>query len=88
MGKKTGQKELDEYMQSRADKLRELYETCQEQFEIELVKVYRDGNDRRQFTYQETYIGNPVSPFDLPDFHDIMPKVEDRKRKLRVKAGK
>lgn len=80
-------KELNEYMQSRADKLRELYATCQQQFQIELVKVYKNGNDKRQFTYQETYVGNPVSPFDLPDFHDIMPKAGDRKRKLRARVG-
>ena len=72
-------KEHDHYMQARATQLRELYEQCQQQFEIELIKVYKDVTDRRLYTYEERYIGKPVSPFDLPDFHDIMSKVEDRR---------
>lgn len=51
----------------RAEKLRQLYVECEENFEN-----------------QESTIGNPASPFDLPNFDDIMPKMEDSEKQYDI----
>ena len=55
------------YMMKRAEKLRQLYVECEENFEN-----------------QESTIGNPASPFDLPHFDDIMPKMEDSEKQYDI----
>lgn len=55
------------YMMERAEKLRQLYVECQENFEN-----------------QESTVGNPVSPFDLPNFDDIMPKMDDSEKQYDI----
>ena len=54
-------------MMKRAEKLRQLYVECEENFEN-----------------QESTIGNPVSPFDLPNFDDIMPKMDDSEKQYDI----
>jgi hypothetical protein len=55
-----------EYKKARIDKLRELYEKCEPKFEY-----------YSKLPAGETIIGEDISPFDLPNFEELMPKKED-----------
>ena len=65
-----------EYMKARVDKLRELYEQCEPEYEYyyELPEGETDG---RKSVRMEKIIGQDISPFDLPNFEELMPKKED-----------
>tara|TARA_B100000809_G_scaffold243567_1_gene268678 strand:+ start:517 stop:846 length:330 start_codon:yes stop_codon:yes gene_type:complete len=65
-----------EYMQARVEKLRELYEKHKP--EIKKTWVLPKGEtDGRKSIVVEEIIGEDISPFDLPDFEEQMPKWEN-----------
>ena len=67
---------MDQFMKDRVDKLRELYE--EHTPEVERKWVLPPGEtDGRKAIIIETIVGEDVSPFDLPDFEDIMPQPTD-----------
>ena len=65
-----------EYKKARINKLRELYEKCEPKYEYcwELPAGETDG---RRSVRTEKIIGKDISPFDLPNFEELMPKKED-----------
>ena len=67
---------MNDFMRDRVEKLRELYEihTPQRKYEWVMPKGETDGRKAKR---HETILGEDVSPFDLPEFEEIMPKPED-----------
>ena len=65
-----------EYMEARVNKLRELYEQCEPEYEY-YYELPAGENDGRKAVRMERIIGEDISPFDLANFEDIMPKKED-----------
>ena len=67
---------MNDFMRDRVEKLRELYEihTPKRTYEWVMPKGETDGRKAKR---HETILGEDVSPFDLPDFEEIMPKPED-----------
>jgi|TARA_R110000765_G_scaffold425379_2_gene538219 hypothetical protein len=65
-----------EYKKARIDKLRELYEKCEPKFEY-YSKLPAGETDGRKSVRTERIIGEDISPFDLPNFEELMPKKED-----------
>ena len=69
-------KPLDQFMTDRVNKLKELYETHTPKRTYKWV-MPKGETDGRKAIKVETIMGDDVSPFDLPDFEEIMPKPED-----------
>ncbi len=69
-------KPLEQFMTDRVNKLKELYETHTPKRTYKWVMPTGE-TDGRKAKRVETIVGEDVSPFDLPDFEDIMPKPED-----------
>ena len=69
-------KQLEKYMQDRVDKLRELYEKHSPNTTFEMVMPAGETDGRKAMRIEKV-IGEDVSPFDLPDFNEQMPKIED-----------
>jgi|TARA_R100000315_G_C5138420_1_gene79164 hypothetical protein len=67
---------FEEYKQARVDKLRDLYAKLEPDYEYyyELPEGETDG---RKAVRMEKIIGEDISPFDLPDFEELMPNWED-----------
>jgi len=67
---------FEQYKQARVDKLRELYAECEPDIEYyyELPEGETDG---RKSIRMERIIGEDISPFDLPDFEELMPNWEE-----------
>lgn len=65
-----------EYKKARTDKLRELYEKYEPKFEY-YWKLPTGETDGRKSVKTERIIGEDISPFDLPNFEELMPKKED-----------
>ena len=67
---------MNDFMRDRVEKLRELYEihTPKRTYEWVMPKGETDGRKAKR---HETILGEDVSPFDLPDFEEIMPKPTD-----------
>ena len=69
-------KAMSEFINDRVEKLRELYEKHKP--EIKRIWVLPMGEtDGRKSIVMEEIIGEDISPFDLPDFEDYMPKLID-----------
>ena len=66
----------EEYMKARVEKLKQLYEQCEPEcvYRWELPEGETDG---RKAYKVETIIGDDISPFDLPNFEELMPKEID-----------
>lgn len=47
-----------------------------------LKELYTECEE--SFQKAEATVGNPVSPFDLPDFDDIMPKMDDSEKQYDI----
>jgi len=67
---------VEKYIAARVEKLKELYETHTPKRTYKWV-MPRGETDGRKAIKVETIIGDDVSPFDLPDFEEQMPKIED-----------
>ena len=67
---------FEDYKKARVEKLRELYSKLEPDYEYyyELPEGETDG---RKAVRMEKIIGEDISPFDLPDFEDLMPNWED-----------
>ena len=65
-----------QYMEARVNKLRELYEQCEPQYEY-YYQLPQGETDGRKSIRMEKIIGEDISPFDLPNFEELMPKKED-----------
>ena len=64
------------YMAARVEKLRELYDKYTP--ERTYLWVMPPGEtDGRKALRVEQLVGEDISPFDLPDFEEQMPKIED-----------
>lgn len=75
-GSNTRKTEQIEYRQARVERLRELYE--EHKPEIKKTWVLPKGEtDGRKSIIIEEIIGKDISPFDLPDFNEQMPKSSD-----------
>ena len=74
--------ELDQFRHDRVEKLRQLYEihTPQRTYKWVMPKGETDGRKAKR---HETILGEDISPFDLPDFEEQMPKWEDYINKYR-----
>lgn len=67
---------MAKFINDRVEKLRELYEKHKP--EIKRIWVLPRGEtDGRKSIVVEEIIGEDISPFDLPDFEDYMPKLID-----------
>ena len=68
---------VDKYMKDRVERLRELY--SQHEPELEKVCVYSDPEDKRKTSYGLFPVDEEAinSPFELPNFEDLMPNIED-----------
>lgn len=64
------------YKEARINKLRELYEKCEPTYEYHW-KLPAGETDGRKSVRTEKIIGEDISPFDLPNFEELMPKKED-----------
>ena len=67
---------LSKFMQDRVVKLTELYE----RYTPEVKRTWHlpaGETDGRKAIIVEEIIGEDISPFDLPDFNEIMPKPAD-----------
>ena len=69
-------KELKQFIGDRVEKLKELYEQCKPVVESRWV-LPPGVTDGRKAVKIEVIIGEDVSPFDLPDFKEQMPNIED-----------
>ena len=69
-------KEIRKYILHRVEKLTELYEQCKPVVESRWV-LPPGVTDGRKAIKIEIIIGEDVSPFDLPDFKEQMPNIED-----------
>ena len=69
-------KPLEQFMTDRVNKLKELYETHtpKRTYKWVMPKGETDGRKAKRI---ETIVGEDISPFDLPDFEEMMPKPED-----------
>lgn len=67
---------MDRFMKDRVAKLRELYEEHTPEVQRKWV-MPKGETDGRKAIVIEVILGEDVSPFDLPDFEDIMPKPTD-----------
>jgi len=77
-----GEAGYDDYRQARVEKLTELYEKHKP--EIKKTWVLPKGEtDGRKSIIVEEIIGEDISPFDLSDFEEQMPKWEDYIDKYR-----
>ena len=67
---------FENYKQARVEKLRDLYAELEPDYEYyyELPEGETDG---RKSVRMEKIIGEDISPFDLPNFEELMPKKED-----------
>ena len=63
-------------MTDRVNKLRELYDqyTPERTYKWVMPKGETDGRKAKRY---EIIVGEDISPFDLPDFEEMMPKPED-----------
>ena len=68
--------QLSNYMSARVEKLKQLYEevTPKTTHKWVMPKGETDGRKAKKI---ETIVGKDISPFDLLDFEDRMPSVED-----------
>ena len=67
---------FEDYKQARVEKLRELYE----QYTPEVIHKWvlpKGVTDGRKALRIEIIVGEDISPFDLPDFKEQMPKEID-----------
>ena len=69
-------KKLSHYMIARVEKLRELYEEYTPDTTHQWV-MPEGETDGRKAKRVETILGEDISPFDLPDFEERMPSIED-----------
>ena len=65
----------EEYMSARAEKLRELYEKMEPEYER--VCTYKHPTDGRKDKHELYEVKEGVSPFELSDFEERMPKIWD-----------
>ena len=63
-------------MVARVEKLRELYEEYSPDTTHKWV-MPKGETDGRKAKRVETILGEDISPFDLPDFEERMPSIED-----------
>lgn len=68
---------VEKYMKDRVERLRELY--SEHQPELEKVCTYSDPEDKRKNSYGLFPVDENAinSPFELPNFEDLMPNIED-----------
>ena len=67
---------MSNYISARVEKLRELYDKYTP--ERTYLWVMPPGEtDGRKALRVEKLVGEDISPFDLPDFEEQMPKIED-----------
>ena len=68
---------VEKYMKDRVERLRELY--SEHQPELEKVCIYSDPEDKRKNSYGLFPVDENAinSPFELPNFEDLMPNIED-----------
>ena len=74
--KKVRPKEIEQFIADRVEKLRELYEKHSPDTFFEMVMPAGETDGRKAMRVEKV-IGEDVSPFDLPDFDEQMPKIED-----------
>jgi len=74
--RKVRPKELDKFIADRVDKLRELYEKHTPNTVFEMIMPAGETDGRKAIRI-ERVVGEDISPFDLPDFRQQMPKIED-----------
>jgi len=67
---------LNQYMKDRVDKLRELYSNCEPDYEYEWI-LPEGETDGRKSIKTEIIVGEDISPFDLENFEEVMPSIED-----------
>jgi len=73
---RTSTKAMAKFISDRVEKLKELYEQCVPKVEHKWV-LPRGVTDGRKAIKIEFIVGEDISPFDLPDFKDQMPKLID-----------
>jgi hypothetical protein len=68
---------VDKYMNDRVERLRELY--SEHEPELKKVCVYSDPEDKRRNSYGLFPVNEEAinSPFELPNFEDLMPNIKD-----------
>jgi hypothetical protein len=66
---------FEAYRKKRAEKLKELYEKLEPEYKMKTVYIYKTDQRRNITELWETK--EAVSPFDLPDFEELMPKIDD-----------
>mgnify|MGYP003652332115 CR=1 FL=1 len=69
-------KKVDQFFSDRVEKLKKLYEECVPETRRKWV-LPAGETDGRKAIVEEEIIGEDISPFDLPDFEEQMPKMED-----------
>ena len=64
-------------MKDRVERLRELY--SEHEPKLEKVCIYSDPEDKRRNSYGLFPVDENAinSPFELPNFEDLMPNIED-----------
>jgi hypothetical protein len=67
---------LNQYMKDRVNKLRELYSKHEPEYEYEWI-LPEGETDGRKSIKTEIIVGEDISPFDLEDFEELMPSIED-----------
>ena len=70
------------YIKARVDKLRDLYEKLEPEYTYQWI-LPEGETDGRKAVKTEFIVGEAISPFDLEDFEDIMPKQSDFVKKYR-----
>ena len=75
-GKRVSSESYEKYMSDRVEKLRELYEKYEPDYEY-YYQLPKGETDGRKSVRMERIIGEDISPFDLPDFEQIMPSIDN-----------
>jgi|TARA_B100001778_G_C18591526_1_gene632524 hypothetical protein len=75
-GKRVSSEVYDKYINDRVEKLRELYEKHEPDYEY-YYQLPEGETDGRKAIRMELIIGEDISPFDLPDFEQIMPSIDN-----------
>lgn len=69
--------QLEKYMKQRVEKLKELYDEMEPEYHR--ICTYEHPIDGRRNSHELWEVEEGVSPFDLPNFEELMPSVKDFK---------
>lgn len=75
-GKRVSSEVYEKYINDRVEKLRELYEKYEPNYEY-YYHLPEGETDGRKSIRMETIIGEDISPFDLPEFEQLMPNIDN-----------